>query len=153
MVTQLSAEQISRANLLGLQRFRNAKTKSLKDTLGTDSLRSHQIGARGEFAAAQALGYPEPVFNEDFGKADLGGYIAVRCSDKWHCRLWVRPKDKPQYSYLLVTEKPGREYVLRGWLEGTKAKTYPLEDPGNYNKPIHRPPFLDLKDPKLLRNL
>lgn len=88
----------------------------------------HNIkGAIGELAAAKALGrYWSPVCDGNGEMPDIGQDIQVRCLEKHHYDLIIRPGDQDAHRYVLVTGGGvlGEEhrYKVHGWIVGADAK-------------------------------
>ena len=77
--------------------------------------------ACGEVAVAKALNLFWDGSVNTFKRPDLQPDIQVRQTEEDDGRLIVRPKDKPNERYFLVTGKWG-DFVLRGWILGEDAK-------------------------------
>ena len=77
-------------------------------------------GALAELAFAKALGLYAGLTINNYGGADVGQYH-VRHSPRPDARLIIRPEDKEEAMYALVTGLEGR-YIVHGYIHGTRAK-------------------------------
>jgi len=108
--------------------FRN--TKSLAhgspDAFGLSAEKDgwglHIEGAAGEMAAAKALNiYWSATVNTFKKGGDLGDRIQVRTRSKHDYELLVRPSDRDDDIFVLVTGKSPR-FLVHGWISGQEAK-------------------------------
>lgn len=143
--------EIKRAEALARRRHLGSIAHGLKDNLNDRNFQKDVTGVYGEFGAARYLGYPEPTSVHAYEKPDLGERVGVRCREKWYFELPVKPTKDSSAFFFLLTTRVGIHIAIRGWLEGDLAKTVPLSDPGNRNKPVHLVPISMLKDPESLR--
>jgi hypothetical protein len=81
----------------------------------------HVEGVCGEMAGAKALGRYWPASINTFDAPDIGKTIQVRTRSRHDYELYVRPKDNPDYAYLLVTGKAPL-FVVRGYCIGRHAQ-------------------------------
>jgi hypothetical protein len=81
----------------------------------------HVEGACGEVAAAKVLGrFWSPTANA-FSAPDIGRKIGVRTRSRHDYDLNIRPSDKPDHVYVLVTGR-APNFIVRGYMLGADAR-------------------------------
>lgn len=81
----------------------------------------HIEGACGEIAVAKALGrFWSPSVNT-FAAPDIGHDIQVRTRSRHDYDLLIRPKDKPQHLFVLVTGR-APSFMVRGYILCSDAR-------------------------------
>jgi hypothetical protein len=114
--------EVSRAALVGVSRNVEALRKGCKNRLPiNDEWSIHVLGALGECAFAKATNRYWSGSVNTFKGADVGANIQIRTRSHHHYDLIVRPGDKDDDVYVLVTGGP-TEFTLRGWMRCGDAK-------------------------------
>jgi len=124
MNVKLTAHELMQAATIGSMRQVSALMNKLPDKHGFDGLgwSEHIEGACGELVVAKALNcYCSGSVNTFKLGGDLGSNIQVRTRSKHEYELIVRPSDRDDDVFVLVTGKSPC-FVVRGWISGGSAK-------------------------------
>lgn len=120
----LAQHELMMAAPVGVRRHVEALERGLTDRHGAESEPPWQIhieGACGECATAKCLGiYWDGSTGTFKMRGDVGALEVRTRSEHWH-DLIVRPKDKSNAIYVLVTGT-APTYFVRGWLFGHHCK-------------------------------
>jgi hypothetical protein len=130
----LSSQELQQAALVGVMRHTESLRMGLKNLYAAaagGAWEKNIEGACGEMAVARALdlywGYDVNTF-----KAGDIGTLQVRTASRDDYGLIVRPTDRPEDLFVLVTGSNG-VYVVRGWLSGRAARRDEWwRDPGGH---------------------
>jgi hypothetical protein len=119
----LTSTELQCAALVGQARLDQALRESRQDTMGKDSLRSHQFGAAGEMAFAKALGiYWEASCGTFKTRLDVGTW-EVRTRTFPNGELFIRKNDAPGRDFALVTyEHAMKLWRVVGWFPAASVK-------------------------------
>ncbi len=114
---------VERAAKVGIARHIEALHRGLPDKHGYDGdgWSIHIEGAIGELAIATALGRPWDATINTFKSQPDVGRAEVRTRSKSYYELIVRPDDRDDSPYILVTGK-APHYQVVGWCWGHEAK-------------------------------
>lgn len=125
MKIKLSISEMHIAAQIGSMRQIQALAKGLPDRHGFDGLDGwsvHIEGAAGEMAVAKALNlYWGGSVNTFKSLGDIGSQLEVRTRSKDYYELIIRPNDKDDSRYVLVTGR-APNYNVVGWIKGKDAK-------------------------------
>lgn len=142
---------------VGLRRYERAKEKGSRDSFGQDSAENHVYGARGEAAAAYAMGLEWPHARSIDGYAEVadllpnweirtcatagGMKVRVPCSPTRH-----KYCDQPERLVAFVFNDRGSpRYRMIGYVVADWAQRHrPLSDPGERKVPAHFVKMTDL---------
>ncbi len=117
---ELTAMEMYQAGIVGIARRIDSMRRGLSNTTGvTNSWNIDIEGALGEMAVAKALNLYAGLPINNYKDADIGQYH-VRATELDDGCLIVRPEDKLDCMYILVTGRNGK-YVVRGQIEGYDA--------------------------------
>jgi hypothetical protein len=120
---KLKWHELTMAAHIGTQRQIESLRDDKKDKAGYDGSgwEINIEGAVGELVVAKYLNiYWDGSVNTYKSGHDVGGYEVRTRSKSWY-ELLIRPDDKDDAIYILVTGK-GFDYKIRGWLLGKDAK-------------------------------
>ncbi len=124
MEIKLTFPEAANAAQVGAMRHISSVMKGRKDRYGADPDKAWQIhmeGACGEQAAAKALNTHWPATLNHFDKPDIGCCVQVKTRSLDWFDLLVRPSDRDDYYFVLVTGSfPA--YQVRGYMLGADAK-------------------------------
>lgn len=155
----LTPQELNQASFLGLSRQYKAMTSQNRDSVWEkpyhESLSAHVVGAMGEMAVAKWLGiwysFSEGTYKTD---TDLSGDLEVRTRTNTDWSLLVRPQDKDESKFVLVTTSDGNSLILHGWISGAEAKKDEwVRDWGNRGRPVFSVPQEALKEMQELRSI
>lgn len=123
---ELSSTETLVASQVGSLRHAEALKRGNPDAFGLsadkDGWGLHIEGAAGEMAAAKALNvYWGATVNTYKRGGDIGQRIQVRTRSRRDYELLVRPSDRDEDIFVLVTGKSPR-FEVHGWLMGREAK-------------------------------
>lgn len=121
---ELSPPELEAAAEVGSRRHIEALKRRLPDKHGyakADPWQIHIEGACGELAAAKALGLPWDGPVNTFRRGGDVGDLQVRTRSNHDWDLLIRPKDRPDDVFILVTGV-APSYVVRGWILGKHAQ-------------------------------
>lgn len=124
MTVRLTAYELMQAATAGCLRQISALVKNLPDKHGFAGLgwSEHIEGACGEMAVAKVVNrYVSGSVNTFKVGGDIGGTIQVRTRSRHDYELIVRPDDRSEDVFVLVTGR-APEYEVRGWIRGEQAK-------------------------------
>lgn len=154
---RLTPQELHHAGHLGLTRQYGAMSRGDRDSVNEknypDALNVHVIGAMGEMAVAQYLGFWFK-FTEGTYKiySDLQGDIEVRTRSNEDWDLLVRPNDADESTFILATLS-GPDVIIQGWIKGRDAKRDEwMRDWGNKGRPVYSVPKKALEHISVLRN-
>jgi hypothetical protein len=148
----LSPTSFGLAMKLGGDRFERAKRRGMRDYLGTDSQKSHNVGAVGEVACRLLLHEPlDEIPIMDYGGADIPPDIQVRCTQSLGSAK-IRPKDEDDHIVVGCrwTAKVRGQHCVVVWgamrvgharLHGQKSWS---RDPGGIGRPAIFVPWSSL---------
>lgn len=157
----LTPEEMKLSAEIGRARNDASIGAGYKDTYGlsaSTALQKHIEGARGECAAAKALGikWQADVHSEGGGlnKSDVGKY-EVRSTPRLGGSLILHDEDKDDRIYILVTGKDN-VYFVRGWIQckDGKNKNYWRTDvryPAYFVPQSALNPIMELEQPIQMR--
>jgi hypothetical protein len=120
---ELSSTEVGAGVRIGGLRQYQALYKGKHEAHGYNGDHGWQIqieGALGEIATAKFLNIYWDSSVNTWKTEDLRG-IQVRTRSKDYYDLIVRKDDPDEDIYVLVTGRYGK-YIIRGWIEGSKAK-------------------------------
>lgn len=135
----LTLAQVASADTLARMRQNSAVSNRRRTGNGatsepTQALNMHIMGARAEMAARIYLGPVEWNAYTDgsvHGLPDFQDWIDVRGRAKDYYELIVKPADRPDLAYVLISTEKHPTYWLRGWVWGSEAKNPRFwKDPG-----------------------
>ena len=142
-VVQLNMNEVQYAVCVGVRR----RMESLKN--GYQELRgiaeksaavqwhANVIGAIAEFAFAKGAGLHWPAtVNADKNEPDVPPDWQVRWRGVPFGELIVRPDDSPNCRYAMMTGD-NATFTFRGWMLGSEAMKYKLEDRYDRKEPAH----------------
>jgi hypothetical protein len=124
MNIKLTAHELMQAVTVGGMRQISALMNKLPDKHGFDGpgWSEHIEGFCGELAVAKAINcYCSGSVNTFKVGGDLGEKIQVRTRSKHSYELIVRPGDRDDDVFVLVTGR-SPDFVVRGWIAGRDAK-------------------------------
>lgn len=135
----LSAADLAWADAIAGNRLEEAIRAGGRDRLGYNSLRSHELGARGELAFCRLLGIEWPArVNTFHALPDVDPDYEIRTAVKRY--LKIRPAetagDLAARRFVLVTAD-GAWHTVWGYVYGAEAYGAPVSDPGGLGKPAH----------------
>jgi hypothetical protein len=153
-VIELEPNELNLAALVGVRRHICALQGRRPDKHGLkpeDGWLVHIEGACGELAVAKYLGaYWKPTVNTFKSGHDVAG-CQVRTRSKEDYDLLVRPDDKDEDIYVLVTGYAPR-YRIRGWMRGKDAKQKRWVHAYGNRPPAYFIPADELNPPEDLKN-
>jgi hypothetical protein len=125
VAVQLTNREMAMAADCGIMRNIAAIIDERDDAYGLDEddggWSKHVEGACGEVAVAKVLGrFWSPTVNV-FNAPDIGRTIGVRTRSRHDYDLNIRPNDKPQHAYVLVTGR-APNFIVRGYIIGADAR-------------------------------
>ena len=126
MEVRLTKVEAMLAGQVGIMRHTEALSRKNPDAFGLSSDKDgsglHVEGAAGEMAVAKALNiYWAATVNTYKDGGDIGRRIQVRTRSKHDYELIVRPSDRDDDIFVLVTGK-SPSFQIHGWIHGHEAK-------------------------------
>ncbi len=138
----LEPYELRMACLVGIERLVQVIARDNRVPLKDDDAGFNKDlnGACGEAAFAKFRNvWWDGSVNTFSAFGDVGG-AEVRTRTKHDWQLFVRPADKDERYFVLVTGRPPT-YRVQGWILGADAKQPEwMADPGGYGKPAFFPP-------------
>jgi len=123
IAVKLTWPEVTLAAHAGVMRQVHALGSHLADRHGYDGAGwdTHILGALGEMAFCKAFGlYWKPTVNT-FKSPDVGATIEIRARHRHSHELILRPDDKFERTFVLVTGAPPILRV-RGWINGSECQ-------------------------------